>query len=130
MASYEIDKLDFGDGDIAFAVKFPIPPFGNGYFAAPDASFESESLLAGIAKNWDELWPTMIEKLQTACRETEIELNVKPEEFMGSVQLLEDDVFMGDKADVFIRIKTKRDCVPVWDYFLRESTIVHFQPVY
>lgn len=126
----EIQRVEFENGDVAFAVELPIPPYGEGYFVAPDVSKASESLLRELSHNWDRLWPTMFELFRKAVKDYDVDVAFNVDEFIGTVQQLEDGVFMSDEADIFVRIRPASECVPVWDYFIRGSEVVHFQPVF
>ena len=126
----EIEKLDFGNGDVAYGVALPIPPYGDGYFVAPDVSSDSENLLRDLHSGWTTLWPELLSSMKQAAKEYDVDLAFEADEFIGMVQHLDDDVFMGDKADVMIGIRPNENAVPEWHFFIRGSEIVHFQPVF
>ena len=126
----QIEKLDFGDGDYAFGIALPITPYGEAYFVAPDTSDESKKLLQELHRAWDDLWPNILSSMKQAADGSDVDLIIDDDEFIGMVQYLDDDVYMGDKADIMIAIRPQANAVPEWHFFIRGSTIVHFQPVY
>ncbi|MBX3739595.1 MAG: hypothetical protein KF712_01285 [Akkermansiaceae bacterium] len=123
-----IKKTDFGDGDIAFTVLLPVPPFGDADFAAPDTSRSSRDLLSDLITRWEQLWPDILERMQKGIEDYGTDQRLGSDEFMVSVSPMEKDVYMGDRSDVHLRIEF--DEVPLWDYFLKGSEIVHHQAVF
>ncbi|MHB0961533.1 MAG: hypothetical protein ACYC0X_26445 [Pirellulaceae bacterium] len=126
----EIEELDFGNGDTAYGVVLPITPYGEAYFVAPDVSMASEGLLRELGGVWHGLWPDMLSSMQEGAKQYSRELLINPDEFIGSVQHLDADVFMGDKADLMIAVRPNEQVVPQWHFFVRGSKILHFQPVF
>lgn len=127
-SSPQIEETDFGDGDRAYTVELPIVPYGTALFTAPDLTPASRKLLVDLINRWDALWPDMLEQLQERMTDYDIDQKLGEDEFMGFVSPMEKDVYMGDKSDVHLRLDF--DQAPLWDYFLKGSTIVHFQPVF
>ena len=83
-----LDRLDFGDGDIALAVKMSITPHGEGYVVAPDDTDASKALLEDIRKSWPELWPKMISYINEAKEDYNVEVEFDST-FMATIQELE-----------------------------------------
>ena len=126
--SPEIRKVDFGDGDIAVATELLTKPFGSTLFIAEDASGDSKKILEDIISWWDFLWPEMLEKLQDDIEGYETGQKLGVDEFMGSVSRMDRECYMGDKSDIHLRLEFEEP--PLWDYFLRDGKIAHFQPVF
>lgn len=124
----EIEEFDFGDGDIAACVTLSITPFGETEFFAPDTSDDSKLLLRELIGAWGDLWPEMLEKLQDGMEGYEVGIKLGADEFIGSSQRTKPGYFMSDESDSYLRLEF--DEPPLWDYYLRESKIVHFQPVF
>ena len=63
---------------------------------------------------------------------TEFELGVEAvlgrDEFIGSLARMTPDDYMGDQSDIMIRLEFEEP--PLWDFFVRGSTIAHSQPVF
>jgi len=126
----EIELLDFGDDDIAYGAELPISPHGHGQFVAPDSSDSSKQLMVELKDQWEVLWPEILLEMQSNAAEFDVELGLGSGQLMGSVQRLDETVFMGDQADLMIGIRPHETAVPEWNFFIRNSTIVHCQPVY
>ena len=118
-----------GDGETAFALGVAIPPHGSGYVLAPDATGTSKELLEGIEESWPHLWPKMISYINEAKEDYHVEVDFDST-FTATVGEIEDGTFMADEAHVMIGIHPSSDAVPVWHFFVRDSEIVHQQPVF
>ncbi len=124
----EISDYDFGDGDIAFSITLPIAPFGETLFAAPDTKEDSKQLLLELAGLWEELWPKMLKRLQKEIKDYGVEITLGKDGFMGSIQRTEPGCYKADKADYLLSLEFAS--YPTWDFFLKGTKIVHFQPVF
>ena len=122
----EIEEFDFGEGDRAYAVELPIPPFGSARFAAADTSTDSRRILMNLIGSWDELWPDMRELLVERMESSAVEQKLGVHEFVGSLSRMEPDCYMEDRSDLFLRLEFEEP--PLWDFFLKGRQIVHFQP--
>jgi hypothetical protein len=125
----EIRTHDFGDGDVALVVELPIPPFAAVPIVTEDCSDDSRSVLDALIQGWEELWPEMLARFQVdikrlSCGEQEL----GRDKFMGSISRMDPEGYMGDKSDCFLRLQF--DEPPYWDFFLKGTEIVHFQPVF
>ncbi len=127
--SMQIHTIDFGDGTSAFASECPLTPFGTAHIVAPDTSDESSSLLNEIHGQWNDLWPKMLSSMQETSKKANLTLKID-DEVICMVEYVDVDVYMGDKADIMIGIRPNENAVPEWHFFIRDSTIVHFQPVF
>jgi len=122
-----ISECDFGDGDIALVVELPIPPFETVSIASEDTSSESRNMLEELVRDWDRLWPDMLERLQDSMtRYEDCEQVLGRDEFMGSICRMSPESYMGDKSDYLLRLEF--DEPPLWDFFLKDIQIIHFQP--
>ncbi|MES2924730.1 MAG: hypothetical protein V4819_24465 [Verrucomicrobiota bacterium] len=126
--SHKIEEFDFGDGDRALMITLPIAPFGEAEFVAPDVSDDFRSLLLEVAANWDALWPDMLERLQDGISGYNLPTRLGSDEFLGGISRMEQGVYMGDRSDVCISLDFEE--APLWDYFIKGTEIVHFQPVF
>lgn len=126
--SSSITTTDLGDGDVAFTVLLPVPPFGDAEFAAPDVSRASHDLLSDLISRWESIWPDILDKMQKGIDDYGTGQRLGSDEFMVSVSPLKKDVYMGDRSDVHLRIEFVE--APLWDYFLKGSEIVHHQAVF
>lgn len=124
----KIRDIDFGDGDRAWGVELPTKPFDSALFATDDLSADSKALLLEIVGWWDSLWPEMLDRLQDGISGYETNQKLGADEFIGALSRTDEDCFMGDKSDIFLRLEFQEP--PLWDYFLRDGEIVHFQPVF
>lgn len=124
----EIRSHDFGDGDTAWVVELPIPPFETVPIATEDCSDDSKSVLNVLIQGWELLWPEMLSRLQEDMKGYGCEQELGRDEFMGSISRMDPECYMGDKSDYFLRLEF--DEPPLWDFFLKDTTIVHFQPVF
>jgi hypothetical protein len=107
-----------------------IAPHGEGHFFAPDVSPSSKELLVRTRDDWRELWPKILAHIQESAQSYDVKVEFSAQDFYGTVQPLESGVFMSDKADVLIGIHPTADSVPVWHAFVRDTEVVHFQPVF
>jgi hypothetical protein len=124
----EIKSHDFGDGDEALVVELPIPPFETVAIATEDCSDDSRLVLDALIQDWEELWPEMLTRLQEDMKGYGCEQELGRDEFMGSISRMDPECYMGDKSDYFLRLEF--DEPPLWDFFLKDAKIVHFQPVF
>lgn len=119
---------DFGDGDLAVLVELPLPPFEMIAIAAEDASDASRSMLLELIQGWDELSPKIVDQLRDGIESYDCEQELGNDEFMGSICHMDPESFMGDKSDYLLRIEFPEP--PLWDFFLKDNQIIHFQPVF
>jgi len=124
----QIRKVDFGEGDKAWGVELSIKPFGSTLFTTEDIGAESKALLSSIIESWNTVWPEMLDKLQDGIDGYNTDQKLGDDEFIGAVSHMNPDCYMGDKSDIFVRLEFEE--APLWDYFLRDGKIVHFQPVF
>jgi hypothetical protein len=125
----EINECDFGDGDIALVVELPIPPFEMVSVAAEDTSEVSRSMLEDLVRGWGHLWPDMLDRLQDSMtRYYDCDQVLGRDEFMGSICRMSPEFYMGDKSDYMLRLEF--DEPPLWDFFLKDNQIIHFQSVF
>lgn len=125
---YTRTTFEAGQGGAAAAVHLPIEPHGLAMFVAPDISADSNGLIDKVVAVWPELWPKVRTYLETEMREYGVEAVLGRDEFTGSLDWMTGDVYMGDQSDIMIRLEF--DEAPLWDFFIRNSTIVHSQPVF
>lgn len=124
----EVKSHDFGNGDEALVVELPIPPFETVSIATEDCSDDSRSVLDALIQDWEELWPEMLSRLQEDMKSDGCEQELGRDEFMGSISRLNPECYMGDQSDHFLRLEF--DDPPLWDFFLKDGKIVHFQFVF
>ena len=95
--------------------------------------------LALLKRNWADLWPSVKRHLKGMLKDIERDFDppvrLKACKWTAGVGPLEPDVFMGDEADLFLRIRLEEspapeDDLPVWDFFIKGTAIVHSQPVW
>ena len=126
---YDISEIDWGDGDIAWAVELATPPFGTAIFSAPDLTGQSRELLCDLIRKWDNLWPEILEIVQEGHEGYgEIDQKLGSDEFIGSISAMKEGCYMSDKSDVHLGLEFGEP--PRWDFFLKGRTIVHHQPVF
>jgi hypothetical protein len=126
--SNTIEVVQLDDGEEVYALTLSTAPYGEATFLAPDATDDSRRLLAELAIRWDALWPDMLQRLQDQITEYNTPHQLGSDEFQGHVSRMEPDVYMGDQSDIHVRLIFEQ--FPLWDYFIRDTEIVHFQPVY
>lgn len=125
---YTRTTFDEGDGDSAAAVHLPIEPHGVALFVSPDLSADSTKLIDEVVAFWPELWPKMMTYLDIEMKEYGVEAVLGKDKFIGSLGRMTPDVYMGDQSDIMIRLEFEDP--PLWDFFIRGSTIAHSQPVF
>lgn len=125
----EISECDFGEGDVALVVELPIPPFEMVSIASEDTSEGSRNMLEDLVRGWYDLWPDMLDRLHDSIeRYDDCEQVLGRDEFMGSICRMSPGFYMGDKSDYMLRLEF--DEPPLWDFFLKDNLIIHFQPVF
>ncbi|RYD66539.1 MAG: hypothetical protein EOP83_04790 [Verrucomicrobiaceae bacterium] len=117
-----------GEGDQAFAVMLPFEPYGETLCIAPDNSPDSKSLIQELLPHWPVLWPKIQDKLERGIADYEADTVFDGADFIAQVDRLDQDVFMADKASIFLRLEF--DDPPLWDCFIEGDELVHFQPVF
>lgn len=120
--------VEFDRTASATAVHLPIEPHGLALFVAPDTSPASNQLIDEVVTVWPLLWPKMSAYLETEMEAYGVEATLGTDELMGSMRPMTPGVFMGEQSDTLIRVEF--DEPPLWDFFIRGSTIVHSQPVF
>lgn len=123
-----IDVVDFEDGDEAYLTELSIAPLGMASIASVDASDDSKEVLLNLAGQWDRLWPEILEKLQEGMVEYGVSQELGVEELVGTIARLDPEEFLGDKSDLFLRLEIED--VPVWDFFLKDGSVVYFQATF
>jgi len=123
-----IREHDFGGGDLSFVAELSIAPFGVVSIASEDNTADSRNVLSELIDSWDELWPHMLERLKEDMEGYGVEQTLGVDDFIGSVSRTDKDAYMGDRADLFLRLEFEEP--PLWDFFLRGKEILHFQPVF
>jgi hypothetical protein len=121
---YGKTTFDTGDEVSAAAIHLPIEPHGLALFAAAN----SVALIDEVVAVWPELWPRMRTFLETEMKDYGVEAVLGQDEFIGSLGRMTPDVYMGDQSDIMIRLEFEEP--PLWDFFVRGSTIAHSQPVF
>jgi hypothetical protein len=112
----------------AAAIHLPIEPHGLALFVAEDNSADSKQLINEVVAVWPELWPKMRAYLDIEMKGYGLKTVLGRDEFIGSLGRMTPDVYMGDQSDIMIRLEFEEP--PVWDFFVRGSTIAHSQPVF
>jgi hypothetical protein len=120
--------FDAGSDDAAAAIHLPIEPHGVAQFVSPDMSADSTKLIDEVVSVWPELWPKMIAYLDSEMKDYGVEAVLGKDEFIASLVRMTPDVYMGDQSDIMIRLEFEEP--PLWDFFIRGSSIVHSQPVF
>ena len=112
-----------------------IPPYGRMKIVGE----KGDDALSVLQRNWPKLWPkvrsSVKSQLKCMCKDYEIPVRFKGMKWMAAAGRLDPDVFMGDKADSFLEIQLEGSPVseeadPVWDFFIKGTKIVHWQPSY
>jgi len=96
---------------------------------------EGDDGLALLKHNWASLWPAVKRDIERMRKNHEAPVRFETCKWMADGHRLEPDVFMSDQADLFLRIRLEacpepEDALPVWDFFIKGTDIVHCQPVY
>jgi hypothetical protein len=95
--------------------------------------------LAFLKSNWADLWPNVKRDLKAMVKEIQRDFDppVRPKacKWTAYSGQLPPDVFMGDKADLFLGIQLAEtpppeDDLPRWDFFIKGTEIMHCQPVW
>ena len=119
---------EYDEDGPAAAIHLPIEPHGLALFVAPDDTTDSHTLIDEIVAVWPQLWPKMRGYLNTEMKGYGVEAVLGRDEFIGSLDRMTPDVYMGDKSDIMIRLEFKNP--PLWDFFIRGTIIAHSQPVF
>jgi hypothetical protein len=106
------------------AIKVDIPPYGAMNIIG-EAGSDALSVFAG---RWSILWPKVRSSLEEMCEYAGKLDDLKAPIWTAEGEWLEPDVFMSDKADLFLRIILRE--APVWDFFIKDNDIVHCQAVF
>jgi hypothetical protein len=125
---YSKTIFDMGAGSVDAAIYLPIEPHGLALFVAPDDTEDSARLIDEVVAVWPELWPKMRVYLETEMKGYGVEAVLGRDDFIGSLDRMTPDVYMGDQSDIMIRLEFEEP--PLWDFFVRGSTIAHSQPVF
>jgi hypothetical protein len=117
------------------AITVDIPPYGRMRILGED----NDGALSTFRKDWQKLWPTVKRKLKGMLREYnesfDTPIRLTQQKWLGLGCKLEPDVFMGDQADLYLRIQFEEpadweDAFPTWDFFINGTSVVHCQPVF
>jgi hypothetical protein len=112
-----------------------IPPYGRMQIGG----VEGDEALSTFRRNWPKLWPKVKRNLKSMLRgyreSFEVPIRLTNQKWLGEGSTLDPDVFMGDQADLYLRIQLEEppdweDSFPVWDFFIKGTTVVHCQPVF
>lgn len=125
---YARTTFDAGEDGAAAAIHLPIEPHGLALLVAPDCTPASSKLIDEMVAVWPELWPKIKSCLDAEMKEYGVEAVLGKSNFIGSFGRTTPEAYMGDKSDIMIRLEFEKP--PLWDFFIRSSTIVHSQPVF
>ena len=112
-----------------------IPPYGR----MRVGGVEGDEALSTFRRNWPKLWPKVKRNLKSMLRRYresfEVPIRLTKQKWLGQCSSLDSDVFMGDQADLYLRIQLEEppdweDSFPVWDFFIKGTAVVHCQPVF
>jgi hypothetical protein len=112
-----------------------IPPYGRMRIVGE----AGENALSAFQRNWPRLWPKVKRNLKSMLRRYndsfEVPIRLTGQKWLGEGARLDPDVFMGDQAELYLRVQFEEpsdweDPFPVWDFFIKETTVVHCQPVF
>jgi hypothetical protein len=100
-----------------------IPPYGTA-----QVDCDSKATSRALENNWATIWPEALQLLKDRMQNLDIEIDLSQMELVGSAVRTESGKFMSDKSDIYLSLSYGE--APDWDYFIRGTTIVHFQPVF
>ncbi len=127
-APYARTTFDAGVDGTAAAIHLPIEPYGLALFVAADSSPDSTKVIDEVVAVWPVLWPKMLAILDTQMKDYGVETVLGRDKLIGSVKRMTAGVYMADQSDIMIRLEFEEP--PLWDFFIRGSSIAHAQPVF
>ena len=111
------------------SIKVEIPPYGQMLIIGKG----NDGALAFFKSRWAKLWPGVIREMKRMCKGCELRVSFKDLKWLADGARMKPAVFMSDKSDWYLRIDVdpllERD-LPCFDFFIRETEIVHCQPVF
>jgi hypothetical protein len=128
----EIWTVELDDGSESLAlVGVPVPPYGTTFIKADGSAADDQTILEALQKVWPELWPRMRERLLEKIAAYHVNVDPARDDFGACVGWTDPDAYMGDVSDIHLSFEFYREPgYPVWDFFIKGSSIVHFQPVF
>src|SRR5262245_5854854 len=138
MPKFEISEYQLNTGVAALGVELPIAPYGDVLMHGDDTSENCRALLVEIIGTWERLWPTMRKRLQECNENLATPVIIRPGTHLACVARTQKGCFMADKSDIYLSLEfaasetvsEDADAPSQWDYFIRGSRVVHFQPVF
>lgn len=129
--AYTTGRLDMEDGrGLVAAVYLQIEPHGIALFTAEDDSVASAALIQRIIPLWPMWWPQMRAYLETAMMDYGLDTKLGRDEIMGAISTTTPGCFMADRSDIIVSIFFTKNIEPRWDFFMKETVLVHSQPVF
>lgn len=129
--AYTTGHLDMEDGrGLVAAVYLPIEPHGVALFTAEDDSEASAALIHRIIPLWPAWWPQMRAYLERAMIDYGLDTKLGRDEIVGAISVMTPGCFMADHSDISVSIFFTRNTEPMWDFFMKETVLVHSQPVF
>ena len=125
-----MEKFLRSDGRLGIILKLSIPPHGQATLQSYDDFDDikkTEAMMLEVQSNWATLWPNMLQLLEEAIVDWEVEVDLEEEEFEMGISNIRPGYFMSDQADYLISFELG-DEGPSWDYFIKGDNIIHFQP--
>jgi hypothetical protein len=128
----EIWTVELDDGSQCLAlVGVPVPPYGAIVIKADGSAAGDETFLKTIQSAWPELWPQMREKLLSKIAAYQVDVDPSRDDFGACAGWTDPDTYQGDVSDIHLSFEFYCEPgYPVWDFFIRGTNIVHFQPVF
>ncbi len=112
-----------------------IPPYGRMTIVGQNG----DNALSTLRANWPKLWPAVKRDLKSMLRRYEqafeAHIRLKGQKWAAEGSRTDPECFMGDQADLFLRIQLEEppdwdEAFPAWDFFIKETSVVHSQPVF
>ena len=86
-------------------------------------------------RSWPRLWPKLLPEVKRMYKAHELGRISKTRRWLADAGRMESDVFMSEESDWYLRLdldplQESEKNLPVFDFFIRDTTIAHCQPVF
>ena len=126
----EVFEAEMDDGRILAAIELPMEPYGTHPVYADDNTEDSRGILQQLAQSWIRLWPEMRTLFEDCAKEIDLDDPVDSVTLHGQISRMEPGVWMADRSEIYLSLRSFSYHPPEWDFFLKDGQIIHFQPVF